>query len=759
MEALISPVWAPTVPVWQSWPPRAMPLPLTAAATAMSSVAGGQSRRSQAILSFSIRWASSRASARPSALSPFIFQFPAISLRTPASCLAPFLRRDILLYHSPAGPCQRFSGTSFWRLRRGGRRLYHPARAPRALDAAVPSGPIMLQVIRSKASSIVVKILFGLLVISFGIWGIGDIFRNRGVDTTVATVGDRKIDTQELSQEVRQDAERLRGMFRGATLSTEQLKQFGIVDTALQRLINRNLIDLEIKHLGLAVGDEAVRQAILANPAFRNQQGVFDRGIYQAVLANQHLSERQYEALLRTDMVRTQLNQALIAGITPPPELVDQLYHMREERRVAEIAVLPQSAAADPGTPSEIDLTAFYDKHQDAFRVPELRSFTVGFLSVDDIAAGIKVPEEKLREEYQARTEEFHTPEQRHLQQMLLPDEAKAKEAEAQLAAGKDFAEVAHEIAGAAPDTLDLGFVKRDELPAALADVAFSLKVGETSKPVQSTFGWHILRLTEIKPEETQPFDAVKDKLAADIAREQAGDEIAKTANKIDDALAGGAGFSEVVQRFGLKTKKIENVDASGRDAEGKPADIERAKDDILRTAFATEAGQVSQLNEIGDSGYYLLETDKVTASRVKPLDEVRAQAIQLWQAEQRDTALEKIAKDLADEVNGGRSLADAVAARKLTVSTSQPLPRSGASERHASGIRQGLARTLHRAHRRGGGRARVLSVPTLFDQAKKSRRCEPKAKQSMTGSARRAWIASSAAPPRDDVTGRSDRV
>src|SRR5579883_497039 len=153
----------------------------------------------------------------------------------------------MLLYHSPACPCQRFSGASFWRLRQGGSRLYHPARAA-LTDAAVPPGPLMLQVIRSKASSLIVKILFGLLVVSFGIWGIGDIFRNRSVDTTVATVGDRKIDTQELAQEVRQDAERIRGMFRGASLTPEQLKQFGVVDTALQRLVNRNLIDLEISH-------------------------------------------------------------------------------------------------------------------------------------------------------------------------------------------------------------------------------------------------------------------------------------------------------------------------------------------------------------------------------------------------------------------------------------------------------------------------------------------------------------------------------
>ncbi|HYM01877.1 MAG TPA: peptidyl-prolyl cis-trans isomerase [Stellaceae bacterium] len=536
----------------------------------------------------------------------------------------------------------------------------------------------MLQLIRSKASSLIVKILFGLLVISFGIWGIGDIFRNRGADTTVATVGDRKIDAQELNQEVRRDAERLRAMFRGAPLTTEQLKQFGVVDTALQRLINRNLIDMEVAHLRLAVGDDAVRQAIFGNPAFRNQNGAFDRTVYQQALANQRMSERQFESLLRVDMVRAHLNQALITGVTPAPELVDALYRTRAERRVADIVAVPETASGAPATPSDTDLAAFYQQHQDAFRVPELRSFTVGILSVDDVAAGIKEPEEKLREQYKTRAEDFHTPEQRHLMQILFTDEAKAKEAQTQLAAGKDFAQVAQEVTGETPDSLDLGFVKRDDLPPQLAEAAFALKVGETSAPVQSTLGWHILRLTEIKPEETQPFEAVKETLASDLAHEEAGDQIAKTANQIEDALAGGTSFAEIAQRFGLKSTKVENVEASGRGVDDKPVDVPQPQAEILRAAFATDAGQTSPLTEMGETGYFVVQTDKVTPTTVKPLEEVRARAIELLQADQRNAAQEKIAKELADEVNGGRSLTDAAAARKLTASTSAPLQHSG---------------------------------------------------------------------------------
>jgi peptidyl-prolyl cis-trans isomerase D len=535
----------------------------------------------------------------------------------------------------------------------------------------------MLQAIRSKATSLVVKILFGLLVISFGIWGIGDIFRNRAADTTVASVGSRKIDQRQLVQAINEDAEQLRGMFGGARPDAEQLKQLGIVDNALARLINRDLVDLEVDHMGLALSNGAVSQAIRSNRAFLDEKGEFDPNRYKTVLANQRLTVPQFETMLRGDLVRQHLSHALVAGLAPPPELVDALYRSRAEHRVAEVATVPPSAAGDPGAPNDADLAAFYDQHKDAFRVAELRSFNVGQLLLDDVAAAIDVPDDKLREEYQSRLAEFHTAEQRHLQQILLPDEAKAKDAEAQLASGKDFAAVAKDVADATPDMIDLGFFTRDDLPPKLADAAFAAKQGTPTAAIQDELGWHILLATEIKPDVTQPFDAIKDKLKSEVARDMAGDQMAKTANQVDDALAGGAAFADVAQRFNLKVTKVENVGANGRDLAGKEVELPQPGADILHTAFATDAGQTSPLSDMGESGYFIVQVDKVTPASVKPLDAVKADAIALWQADKRSSALEALAKEMTDAVNGGQKLADVAAAHKLAVFTSAPLQRA----------------------------------------------------------------------------------
>lgn len=537
----------------------------------------------------------------------------------------------------------------------------------------------MLQAIRAKADNIVVKILFGLMTATFALWGIGDIFRNWETDTTVAKVGGKEISADQVSQALRDQIEQLRTAL-GGNIDMEQAKQLGLVDSALQQLISADLMDLEVNRLGLAIGDEAVRQAIVNNPNFKGPAGSFDRDRYNQLLAANQMSEAQFEASLRQSLVRDQMTSAMVGAMTPPTALLDPLYRSRAERRSADVVILAPSVIPAGPPPTDDQLAAFHDLHQDAFRKPEQRSLSFALLRIDDIAATIKIPDAKLKDEYAARHDEFNTPEERDLQQLLLPDEAKAKAAKAALDAGKDFAAVAKETANADAASTDLGWVKRDDLPSELADIAFSLPQGKASDPVQTSFGWHILRVTGIKPAAVQPFDAVKDRLALEVARDQAGDQIAKTANDIDDALAAGMSFTDVAQKFGLKTQTIANIDEQGRGPDRKQIELPQPADAVLHAAFATDANQNSPLTELGEDGYFIVHVDKITPSEVQPLAAAHDQAVALWQADQRQQALAKLAETMVAEVNAGKSLKDAAAERKLTVTTTPPLQRNGST-------------------------------------------------------------------------------
>jgi peptidyl-prolyl cis-trans isomerase D len=533
----------------------------------------------------------------------------------------------------------------------------------------------MLQAIRSKAGSFIVKLLFGILILTFGVWGIGDIFRNRGTDTVVATVGDQSIRAEDLQTALRRALDQLRARF-GGSIDLEQAKKLGLVDQTLAQLVDRSLIDQEVARLKLDISDDVIRNVITGNPSFRGSNGQFDRSLLSAVLAANNLTEDQYVALLRRDIPRSDLIHAVTGGAAVPQPIVDLLYQYRNEKRTADIVSLPASAITDVGQPSEDELKSFYDQHQDMFRAPEYRSFTLASLSPADVAKGIEIPEAKLKEEYDQRQEELQIPERREVEQILAPSEDKAKEAEAALVAGKDWREVATMIAGQNPDSIDLGLLKREEMPKALGDAAFELPLNKPSDPIQTPLGWHILRVTKIEPPVAQSFEQAKPQLEADLARQEAVDRIYKVANNVDDELAGGASIDDAAAKFGLKTTTVAAVDVGGHDPEGKPVALPIAPQDALKLAFATNEGQTSRVTETPDGGIFVLRTDKVIPSQVRPLDEVKDKAITAWQADKRRETAAKQADGLAAAVTPEARLASAAAAKGLKATTSPPFDR-----------------------------------------------------------------------------------
>jgi peptidyl-prolyl cis-trans isomerase D len=533
----------------------------------------------------------------------------------------------------------------------------------------------MLQAIRSKAGSFVVKGLFGLLIVIFGIWGIGDIFRTRSTDTVIATVGDQSIQAEDLQAAMRRELENLSAR-AGGPIDIQQLKKFGVVDSVLGDLIDRRLLSQETARMRLEVSDEVIRNAITDNPKFRSPDGHFDRALFNATLAQNHFSEDQFVALVRREIPSGDLVQALTVGATAPQSMVDLLFRYRNEKRVADIVTLLIEDAGDAGQPSEADLTAFYDAHQDLFRAPEHRGFTMASLSPSDIAQGIEIPEAKLKEEFDERQDEFQLPEQREIQQILAPSEEKVKEAQAALATGKDWKEVATQVAGQDPDTIELGLMKREELPRVLGDIAFELPLNQPSEPVKTPLGWHILRIVKIEPAVTQTFEQAKSKLEAQLTHNEAVDRIYKVANGVDDALAGGMTLEDAVAKFGLKKTEILAADVGGHDPEGKPVELPVPATEVLKLVFATNEGQMSRVTEGPDGAIFMVRVSKVTPPTIKPLVEVKDQAIAAWQGNQRREKVAKTAEELASAVKPGARLAAVAAEKGLKVTTSPPLLR-----------------------------------------------------------------------------------
>ncbi|WP_158045526.1 peptidylprolyl isomerase [Skermanella pratensis] len=532
----------------------------------------------------------------------------------------------------------------------------------------------MLQALRSTVGSWVVKILFALLILSFAVWGIGDIFRGR-TDTTVAEVGDVKISTQELDNAFRQELNRLRQML-GGQIDAEQARQLGLVDQTLEQLVQRTLLSQAADEAGLRVSDQLVLNELREEPAFRNQLGQFDPDQFRRVLAANQLTEEGYVQILRAEIKRTQLVGAVAAGAQAPAPLVEDLFRRQAERRVAETILVLNAAMGDVGVPDDAALASFHQEKAVRFTAPEFRTLTVGLLTVDDVADEIAVSDEDLQAAYDARAAEFQTPERRTVDQVLVEDEATARKIETALSQGQNLDEAA---AGAGAEVLTLNSLAREDLLGELAEPVFALQEGAVGAPVQSPLGWHIMRIKDIEPGSVQTFEQVRDTLAAELKRDRAVDQVYELANKVEDELAGGAGIEDTAQRLGLRVTRVEAIDATGRRPDGGAVEGLPGAQQVAQAAFALQQGGTGNLTEVQGGGYFIARVDAITPAALRPLDAIRDEVVAAWQAEERSKLAAKRAEEVVERLRAGTPAIEAASLVPGAIEgVTPPLTRAG---------------------------------------------------------------------------------
>lgn len=532
----------------------------------------------------------------------------------------------------------------------------------------------MLDAIRRRAGSLVVKILFVFLTLSFVIWGVADVFRPGGRADWAAKVGGEKIPASVFHEEYRTTLQRL-GATLGRPIDAEQARAFGLPRSVLDRLVDGALLDRAAADLGLRVSDDAVRDAIRSNPQFRNQLGTFDPQIFRATLAQAGFTEDRYVALLRRELVREQVIGSLSEGISPPKAMIEDAGRWRGERRSVELVRITDASitVADADEPT---LRQFYQDYPGLFTAPEFRTVSTVILSADDVAKTMTVDDAALRDAYQERQGEFTRPDRRSFRQIIFADEASARHAREALARGDSFAAVAAAAGQSGADRATIGPVAREQLPGDLAIAVFQLSPGTVGDPVQSPLGWHVIEVTAAETGSVQPFDAVKEQLANELKHEKALDALANLGNKLEDALGRGATLSEAANEIGLPLRTFEMLDAQGRDATGTA--VAGLPDRLVETAFDTAAQTESSLIEAGQDTSFIVRVDAVTPSAVRPFETVRGQVLEAWRSHRRNEIARQRADELAERVRGGSALPALAAAQHLKVESPPPFTRTG---------------------------------------------------------------------------------
>lgn len=533
----------------------------------------------------------------------------------------------------------------------------------------------MLNSLRQSAGSWVVKILLGLLVLSFGIWGIGDIVRFQP-DADVATVGSQGISGPQFLQRFDRQVQNMRRQF-GPTFDQEQARRLGFVDQVLQQMITQLLYDQQAADLNLIATDSEVLRQIQQTPAFQDSLGNFSRLTFENQLARVGENEQSYVAILKQAITRNQLLEAATVAARSPSVLVDAIYRYQYEKRVLEVLSIQFDARLVVEQPTEDDIAAYYNDHENEFMAPEYRDITYLTLSPDDVAGDMAVSDEELRQSYEARLAEFSKDEVRTVDQIVVQDEQQAQKIVDRMREGGEFYAVAKELADADQEAVAMGEMTRDEMPDAIGDPVFALSAGEIGGPVQSPFGWHVFRVTDIAPGGTKRFEEVRDTLVRGLQREKALDAMYDLSNQIEDKLAGGATLEEIAEALNLTHGRVTGVDAAGRNRDDQPAEGLPNVAGLISTAFAAGVGDDLLLQESAGGIYYLVRVDNILEPALRPLDQVRDRIVANLTAETKEKLAAEEADRILTAVQGGTDLSVMASGDGISVLTTQPLVRT----------------------------------------------------------------------------------
>lgn len=504
----------------------------------------------------------------------------------------------------------------------------------------------MAKSLGKKSGNILVWILMVLLVVGLGGFGVGNF---GGAVQTIGKVGDQEITTSAYGRELQQELRAIEAQ-TGQSMTLAQAQQFGIDQAVIQRLVSNAALDDEAGTIGISVGDEKVREQVLAIPAFRSLDGSFDRDAYRQSLSRAGVTEPEFETGIRSDTTRSLMQGAIAGGIVPPETYIGTLLSYVGERRNFTWARFDDSTLPDPlPTPTEEQLTTYYTANAPEFTLPESKRITYLWLAPEMILDSTPVDEGALRALYDERSDQYQRDERRLIERLVYPTEADAAAAKARLDAGTaDFDALVAER-GLEIDDIDLGDLAQGDLGEAGAAI-FALTEPGIVGPLPSSVGPALFRMNGILAAQNTSFEQARPDLVEEYAMDAARRRIDGEIETVDNLLVGGATLEEVAKETDMQIGTIDWFDTM--------------KDGIA--AYDTFAAAAANLTEddypvvtpLDDGGIFALRLDDTIDPALQPMEKVRDAVIARWQRQETEARLTALVTTLIPEIKDGADMA-----------------------------------------------------------------------------------------------------
>ncbi|ABO24370.1 SurA N-terminal domain-containing protein [Shewanella loihica] len=532
----------------------------------------------------------------------------------------------------------------------------------------------MLEKIREGSQGVIAKGILVLVILSFAFTGVSS-YLGSSSEPSAATVNGEEISKSALEQAYQSERARLEQQLGDMydTLASNESYLASVKQNVLERLIADKLVDQAAADLGLTVSDQQIKTAIMNEPAFQTD-GKFDNDRYLALIRQLGYQANSFRDMMRGDMTRRQLVVTVVGSEFVLPGEAEYLAKIQGQTRDIRYHVVDAEPMLATVSVSDEEANTYYQQNQSLFVRPETISLDYIELSANQLASAIQVSDEEAKTYYDENKAQYLQPEKRlaaHILVSLGDDEdaakAKAEAIMTKLKAGEDFEALAKSdsddsFSGEQGGKLD--WFEQGVMEAPFDQALFALEKGQYSDIVKTSFGYHIIKLLDLQAASTSPFEAVKDKIVAQIQQDKAVNEfytlqqrLSDVSYEVPDTLA------EAAKEVGVavKTSPVFTRDNA-------PEPLNSA--DVLKAAFSNTVlldGMNSDVIELGDNHVVVVRVNKHAAAGTMEFADVKATIVERLKQDKANELARDKAQEMMAAIKGGEIPAEMITRTQLS--------------------------------------------------------------------------------------------
>jgi peptidyl-prolyl cis-trans isomerase D len=540
----------------------------------------------------------------------------------------------------------------------------------------------MLAAIRGFAKSPFAVLLMGLLIISFAVWGVRDMFKGTS-SNWVIQAGSHEVSADEYKRtfdQVISNAEQQ----MGRVVTPEEAVAQNVDRDILSKLSDENAVGELVKRLGVQPDDKLVLAALARDPSFTDPlTGRFSDTYYHSLMANNKIKPESYEANLRDQIAERQFAAGLGGSAKAPRIYAAVLASAALESRDADYIELGLHSVPAPAKPTDAQLLAFMKDNAAIMKRPEFRTLSLVRFSAAAIAPTMTPDAAAVQKRFDLEKARLAVPERRAFVQIMLKDAGQAAAAAARLVKGETADAVAKAYGVTAtsyPATSQRAIPDQQ-----VGNAVFALQPGKSSGPIKTAFGAAVVKLTAITPAKPASLDEARGKIVEELKGEQAQQKVFDQMQKYSDAHDSGAPLAKAAETAGVKVYTLGPLTAQGVDrATRQPTPSLTPK--MLTEAFALPAGGETEVQDLGKGEYYAIRVNAIEPAALPPLEEVRGPLTQRVMAVDLVKRLQARATALSARIKKGEAVDKVAASANLPARHIEALSRATMSQHQELG-------------------------------------------------------------------------